>query len=265
MLRISEIWIYPVKSLGGLRCHEAMALEKGFEHDRRWMLVDAQNRFITQREHPRLALFSVELSGGKLIITHRKTGSSVQFEASLLSNKKLKTRVWDDVVETHEVDEAISQWFTQELGFVCRLVKFPEENQRPADKKFVPELKHVSLADGFPYLIIGQASLDELNRRMNKPVTMQRFRPNLVFTGGEPFLEDTWKKFNIGTVPFEAVKPCARCVLTTVNPVTAEKGPEPLYTLSLFRKQNNKIYFGMNLIGLAQGLIREGDQITFNS
>lgn len=265
MLRVSEIWIYPVKSLGGLRCREAMAFEKGFEHDRRWMLVDEQNRFITQREHPQLALFSVELSDGCLKVLHRKTKSAVEIETIRASSKRLIATIWDDMVETYEVDEEVSRWFSRELGFTCRLVKFPETSQRPADKQFVPENRNVSLADGFPYLLIGQASLDELNKRLSEPVTMQRFRPNLVFTGGEPFTEDTWKKFNMGSVRFEAVKPCARCILTTVHPDTGLRGKEPLQTLSVFRKRDNKIYFGMNLIVLAQGLVREGDEIILHS
>lgn len=261
MLYISEIWIYPVKSLGGIRCREALALEKGFEYDRRWMLLDAQHRFITQREHPQMALFSVELSGKVLTIRHRKTGSAIHFETSLVSTRKLDAQIWEDKVEAYEVDAEISQWFSKQLGVACRLVKFPEEKPRPVDRQFVSGQKHVSLADGFPYLIIGEASLNELNRRLQKPVTMHRFRPNLVFTGGEPFAEDTWKAFKIGSVHFAAVKPCARCVLTTIDPDTGEKGKEPLQTLSQFRKQKNKIRFGMNLIAHTQGVIREGDRI----
>lgn len=264
-LRISEIWIYPVKSLGGIRCREAVSMEKGFAHDRRWMLVDEQNQFVTQREHPQLALFSVELTNDELKIIHRKTTSSVEFPLSLRSDTQLNASIWNDEVAVDEVDEEISNWFSRELGFPCRLVKFPEENQRPADKQYVSEPQQVSLADGFPYLIIGQSSLDELNRRLAEPVTIQRFRPNLVFTGGEPFSEDKWKRFNIAAVPFEAVKPCARCILTTIHPDTGIRGKEPLQTLSVFRKQDNRIYFGMNLIALAQGLIREGDEITLHS
>lgn len=261
VLRLSELWIYPIKSLGGIRCRQAMALEKGFEHDRRWMLVDEHNRFITQREHPQMALFAVGLTGNMLQVTHRKTTSSVQFETTRMNDRQLKVQIWDDVVDVYEVDEEISRWFSRELGFSCRLVKFPEEKPRPVDKNYVPDPLQVSLADGYPYLIIGQSSLDELNKRLSEPVTMHRFRPNLVFTGGSAFEEDQWKEFFIGNIRFIAVKPCARCILTTVSPETGEKGKEPLQTLSLFRRKNNNVYFGMNVVALTQGMLFEGDTI----
>ncbi|GIV37238.1 MAG: hypothetical protein KatS3mg032_1617 [Cyclobacteriaceae bacterium] len=261
--RLKEIWIYPVKSLGGYRCAEALALEKGFVHDRRWMLIDANNRFLTQREHPEMALFSVFLSGNTLKITHRKTAASVQFEVWRQSGKKYTARIWQDEVTVYEVHSEVSRWFTHELGLECRLVRFPEENPRPAYPRYVPLPGNVSLADAYPYLIIGQASLDLLNRHLINPVSMLRFRPNLVISGSEPFAEDAWKKFTIGQVLFEAVKPCARCILTTVDPDTGIRGKEPLKTLAAFRKTGNAIYFGMNAIAHTSGIISENDEISF--
>ncbi len=249
--------------MGGVRCPEARALEKGFAYDRRWMLIDANNHFLTQRELPQMALFSVSLSGNMLKITHRKTSASVQFEMSQQSSVKYTARVWGDDVAVHEVDRNISRWFTRELGLVCRLVRFPEENPRPADPRHVSVPANVSLADAYPYLIIGQSSLDDLNSRLFEPVTMRRFRPNLVIEGSEPFAEDTWKKFTIGQVLFEAVKPCARCILTTVDPDTGIRGKEPLKTLAAFRKTGNAIYFGMNAIAHTSGMVSENDEICF--
>ena len=121
--------------------------------------------------------------------------------------------------------------------------------------------EQVSLADAYPFLIIGQSSLDELNKKLDLPMTMTRFRPNFVFTSGLANEEDSWKNFKIGGVLFEGVKPCARCVLTTVNPDTGEKGLEPLKTLAVYRKQNGKVNFGENVIARSNGEIKIGDLI----
>jgi uncharacterized protein YcbX len=260
-LRIQEIWIYPVKSLAGFRCTEALALEKGFALDRRWMLIDANNHFLTQRQHPEMALFVTAYTGGLLHITHRKTGATLQFEPSLKSATTLDAKIWNDTVAVAEVDAEISQWFTRQLGFPCRLVSFPEAHPRPINPLDYPN-QHVSLADAYPYLIIGKASLDALNSRLQEPMAMKRFRPNIVFSGGQPFAEDTWKQFTAGPVCFEAVKRCARCVLTTVNPETGIRGKEPLKTLATFRKEGNNIFFGINAIIHRTGIIRENDPIN---
>lgn len=161
----------------------------------------------------------------------------------------------------NEVSPSHSSWISERLGHPCRLMAFPEKNLRPVDKKYSLNDEHVSLADGYPFLIIGQASLDDLNSRMSAPLPMNRFRPNFVFTGGKAFEEDQWREFHIGDVKFTAVKPCARCVLTTVDQETAEKGKEPLKTLATFREQKNNVLFGMNLIGPGSGVVMVGDEI----
>ena len=147
----------------------------------------------------------------------------------------------------------------------CRLVYFPEENGRPVDPLYNVNNEQVSLADAYPFLIIGQRSLDDLNSRLPQPLTINRFRPNLVFTGGEPYEEDTWRNISIGTTRFVGVKPCSRCFLTTVNPETGEKGIEPVRTLSTYRKRDNKIYFGQNLVALDHTEINVGDIITLKN
>jgi uncharacterized protein len=259
---LSEIWIYPIKSLGGIRLQQAHVLEKGLEFDRRWMLVDEHNRFITQREHPQLALFQLTLSNEQLAIKHLTNGASVQFNVDTFSTYEETVTIWDDQVQAVEVDKQLSQWFSKQLRMKCRLMYFPETNSRPVDKEHAKRNENVSFADGYPFLIIGQASLDDLNSRLQTPVTMQRFRPNFVFTGGEPYEEDYWKNFTIGEVKFTGVKNCSRCVLTTVDPNTGRKGKEPLATLSLYRKRNNSIYFGQNLLAVNYNTVNEGDAIT---
>jgi len=263
-LTLSEIWIYPIKSLAGIRVKQANVKQKGLEGDRRWMLMDETGRFITQREHPNLALFDLSVSDNGLQVVSRVTLHKllIQDHANRTGTEYTAT-IWDDEVKVVEPEVMYSNWFSDQLGIPCKLVFFPEANTRNVDTKYVSNFEQVSLADGYPYLIIGQSSLNDLNSKLDVPVTMQRFRPNFVFTGGEAFEEDRWQHFKIGSYSFRGIKRCARCVLTTVNPQTGEKGREPLFTLSKYRKEENKIFFGQNVIALSlDNLITEGDEIT---
>lgn len=257
--QISGIWIYPVKSLGGIRMSSAKVLPKGLEHDRRWMLVDEQLRFMTQREYPAMALFRLEYNDNGFTIQYDGDSIQLPFEAS---SHEITATVWNDTVTVLEVSLQHSEWFSNKLGTNCQLVAFPENNQRNIDIAYAHNGEQVSLADGYPVLIIAQASLDDLNRRLNKPVPMDRFRPNLVFTGGEPYEEDSWKDFTIGNCCMAGIKPCGRCTIPTVDQQTGQKGTEPLATLSVYRRQNNKVLFGQNLVPLSGGIISEGDIIT---
>ena len=264
-LRLSEIWIYPIKSLGGIRMKSARVFEKGLEFDRRWMLIDSDNEFMTQRIYPRMSLFKLQIKpswlwGSTFGITHGKDSIHLSMDHSAVS-KPIKAILWDDEVEVCEVNPHYSLWFSKRLGVNCRLVSFPETNSRLVDDRYQINHEHVSLADAYPFLAIGEQSLADLNSRLDTPVPMNRFRPNLVFSGGQPYDEDKWKGFKVGQNKFAAVKPCARCVLTTVNQDTGEKGIEPLATLSKYRKQENKVLFGQNIIAIDHGKIHEGDKI----
>jgi uncharacterized protein YcbX len=235
-------------------------MEKGLEHDRRWMLVDENGVFITQRVFHRMALFKLHPQNGSFIIHHE--GDSMLMPDRPEGGTNRKVVIWDDTVEVLEAQPEVHAWFSKYLGLNCRLVAFPEENTRPVDPDHRLAEENVSLADGYPLLVIGQASLDDLNHRLEKPVPMNRFRPNLVFTGGNPFEEDSWKRFTVGTQTFMGVKPCARCVLTTVDQETGVKGREPLLTLSRYRREQDQILFGQNVIPIDRGQIREGDEIV---
>jgi uncharacterized protein YcbX len=173
----------------------------------------------------------------------------------------MKVVVWDDTCEALPVNKEADEWFSTVLGKSCRLVYMPDNSVRRVEEKYVPEPFNTSFSDGYPLLIIGQASLDYLNERLKGPLPMNRFRPNLVFTGGTPHEEDTWGDFRVGNVTFRGVKLCGRCVITTINQQTAEKGQEPLRTLNTYRKQGNKILFGQNLVTLSAGTVRVGDTI----
>lgn len=260
-LKLSEIWIYPVKSLGGIQLSSAKVREKGLEHDRRFMLIEESGLFMTQRVYPKMALFKTAIAGNQLIVTHGPHTLSVPLAPQDLQAPR-PVQIWDDLVMANEVAPAYSAWFSEHLGIKCRLVFFPEENPRAVDPTYKVNNEHVGLADAYPFLIIGQASLNDLNTRLQTPLPMNRFRPNLVFTGGQPYEEDSWRNFTIGTNRFVGVKPCARCVLTTVNQDTAEKGKEPLKTLATYRSVNNKILFGQNVVALDHQTITLGDIVT---
>ncbi len=260
-IKLTQIWMYPIKSLGGISLLSAQVLGKGLRHDRRRMLVDNTNTAITQRVYPKMALFKTSMSSEQLQVKFGESNLKVSLEAQDLS-RPLDVTIWNDRVKAFEVGKSESEWFSEMLGIKCRLVFFPEENERPVDPRYHVNHENVSLADAYPFMIIGQSSLDDLNSKLDEPLPMNRFRPNFVFEGGEPYEEDQWKNISIGDVRFVGVKMCDRCVMTTVNQVTAEKGIEPLKTLALYRKQNNKIYFGQNLVALDHKIVNVGDRIV---
>ena len=265
MARITliEIWIYPIKSLGGIRVTSARVLPKGLRFDRRWMLIDEAGVFITQRIHSNMAFFKLSVS--KEVFTIHFKDEYIELPGNApVATTPISAVVWDDPVTVFEVVGEYSRWFSKRLGVNCRLVYFPEDNQRPVDENFRIDNDQVSLADGYPFLIIGKSSLDDLNGRLANPVPMNRFRPNFVFGGGEPYEEDHWRNFAIGKNRFAGVKPCGRCVLTTVNQETAEKGSEPLATMATYRKLNTKINFGQNLLAIDYDEVHEGDEIKLD-
>lgn len=257
-LLLSEIWIYPVKSLGGIRMQQANVLEKGLQYDRRWMLVDEQGAFMTQRVFPRMALFKVKLENDELSVYHH--GDRISIPSSTTDNAS-EVKIWDDSVTALEVSQEHNVWFSERLDMKCKLVFFPEKNARPINPRYQINDENVSLADASPFLIIGQRALDFLNTKLDEPLPMNRFRPNFVFTGGEPNEEDSWKNFSIGDNRFVAIKPCARCVLTTINQDTAEKGQEPLRTLTTYRKTGSKILFGQDAVAIDHKVVKQGDSI----
>ena len=262
-MTISEIWIYPIKSLGGIRLTQAQVEERGLQYDRRWMIVDENGVFITQRVYPKMALLdvSIELSG--LLIVNRKNPESrisVNFEPS--EPDIISVKIFDDEVEAELVgDQKVDNWLSQYIGITVRLVKMPENGNRPADPRYARNGENVSFADGFPFLLISEASLEDLNERLASPITMRRFRPNFIINGMSPYQEDILKEIQIGDIGFSLVKPCGRCVMTTIDPITIEKSPEPLKTLASYRRLNNKILFGQNLTAKNHGEIKEGDHV----
>jgi uncharacterized protein len=261
-LIVQDIFIYPIKSLGGIRLAEAIVKEKGFQYDRRWMLVNEERMFITQRDYPQLALLAVSLGDNELVVFHKKDREKViKIPFDLASGPELVVTVWDDQVLAIAVHPDLDQFFSEFLGFKVSLVVMPENSHRKVDPRYAVNGESVSFADGMPYLLISQESLNELNSRLENPITMDRFRPNIVFTGGDPFIEDSLRDIIIGEVEFKIIKPCARCVMTTVDQESGAKGKEPLKTLASYRTINSKVYFGQNAVTLHSGKISVGDVI----
>lgn len=259
---LSEIWIYPVKSLGGIRQSEALVEEKGLQYDRRWMIVDENGKFLTQRVNAHMALLDVAIQSDGLLISHRFQSDDqtlVPFES--VSNQTIQVKVWDDLVLARTICDQADIWLTRQLGKNVRIVEMSEQTQRNMDPAYSGKEALVSFADDFPYLLISEGSLQDLNSKLEKPVTMKRFRPNFVISGTEPFAEDLWKNVRIGTVEFIVAKPCERCVLVSIDPITGQKGAEPLKTLASYRKIGKNIFFGQNLVSLENGLLREGDEL----
>ncbi len=262
MLKISGLFVYPIKSLGGIAVSSAQVTSRGLKHDRRWMLVDEHNRFLSQREVPQMALLFVEITGNGLLVMHRQQPEEfINIPFLFEANETALCSIWDDTCLAEFVDNGIDKWFTEMLQVKCRLVYMPEAAERPVDQRYARAGDITSFADAFPVLIIGQASLDELNGRLKEAVPMDRFRPNIVFTGSEAFLEDQMQHFSIKNINFFGVKPCARCPVVTIDQEHATKGKEPLKTLSSYRKKNNKVYFGQNLIYEGLGIISVDDEI----
>ncbi|HEY8898321.1 MAG TPA: MOSC N-terminal beta barrel domain-containing protein [Niastella sp.] len=265
MLTVSELYIYPIKSLGGIALNSASLIERGFEHDRRWMLVNANNEFLTQREVTAMTFLKVQLAEKGLLITNiSKPGEElfVPFEPTVAETEMVT--VWSSRCRAQRVSDEADAWFSKQLGFTAKLFYMPDATRRYVDGRYAHNKEITSFTDGYPLLLIGQASLDDLNSRLEQPVPMNRFRPNVVFTGGTPFQEDYMKHFDINGITFFGVKPCARCVMTTINQQTAEKAKEPLKTLSTYRLKNKKVLFGQNLLHQGTGIISIGDTITIH-
>lgn len=270
-MKISALYLYPIKSCGSISVTEAVVESRGLRHDRRFMLVSPSGMFMTQRHHHHMALIDVAIDhidqpNATLRVWHRHAPNNV---LTLPLNPEptgetMPVSIWDSAnVAAQPVSDAADRWFSDALQTTCRLVYMPESTHRAVDPTYARHNDAVSFADGYPYLLIGEASLNDLNARLPQPVEMLRFRPNIVVCGSAPYDEDAWAQFSVDGLTFYGVKPCARCVLTTVDPATGQKGPEPLKTLTTFRRWKHKILFGQNVLPApnTNGTLRVGASV----
>ncbi|RYG00331.1 MAG: MOSC domain-containing protein, partial [Chitinophagaceae bacterium] len=189
-LYISEIYIYPIKSLGGISLKQANVENKGLQYDRRWMLIDDEGTFVSQRKHTSLALLQVEIQDDLVLVYEKENPlKRISFPLSEHINKAISVSIWDDETIGFEVNTSVSKWFSQYLKMPVRLILMSEQTMRNVDERYALNNEVVSFADGYPNLIIGQASLNLLNEKLYEPIPMNRFRPNFVFTGGLPHSE----------------------------------------------------------------------------
>lgn len=257
---IASIHVYPVKSLGGIAVPEVRLTDRGLEHDRRWMLIDQDGGFLSQRECPAMACLHCAPHDTGFRVTDTRNGNTMEVPWTLEDGDRVLANVWDDEVGLLLGAPHLHRWFSEALQWPVRLAYMPDSTLRTTDPRYaeVP----VALNDAFPAMIISQASLEDLNSRLDTPVPMDRFRPNFVISGGAPYQEDAWKGIIIGQVRFSVVKPCARCVIITTDQRTGERSQEPLRTLAGYRSAGNKVRFGMNVTFTGRGTVRVGDAIA---
>lgn len=277
-MRVTDLWIYPIKSCRGIPLTRAEVTPKGLAWDREMMLVDAQGNFMTQRQFPQLATVSIQIAGNDFLLSAQ--GKPDITFAPTLSGSALEAEVWGDRVWAIDQGDAIANWFAVLLPLAgsetCRLVRQSPDHPRPIDPNYRRHPSDsVSFSDGFPLLLTNTASLAALNHKLAEiypdfsvEIPMDRFRPNVVVEGDRSFAEDDWFEIAIGEVSFVAVKPCSRCIITTTDQQTGDRHgrQEPLRTLRTFRqRENGKIIFGENLIPQGGGSIQIGDRLQVRS
>jgi uncharacterized protein len=262
MIEIADLFVYPIKSCAGTRLDVADVGPRGIRHDREWMIVDAATEeFVTQRERPRLALVRPSLTADGIALA--APGFATLDVPIDPGGAVRRVRVWRDVCDAIDQGDGAAVWLSEWLGWDCRLVRMKDDFRRSVDPNFALEATdQVGFADGYPCLLTSEESLADLNARLVTPLPMNRFRPNVVIRGADvPFVEDRIRALQIGDVLLNPVKPCSRCVTTTVDQATAATGQEPLATLATFRKSGSKVLFGQNLIHRNEGILRVGDEV----
>jgi uncharacterized protein YcbX len=261
-IRLTQLYVYPIKSARGTPVAEWEIDDFGLTLDRRWMVVDEDGLFISQRNHPRLALLVPSVRGETLQV-EAPGMPPLQLPLNPVSAVTTTVTIWDNTCTATWLGEKPARWFSDFLGCPASLVHMPEATLRPANLVYAPPGTRVSFADAYPMLLISEESLADLNRRLSVPLPMNRFRPNLVVAGCEPFEEDRWRAIRIGEVPLQVVKPCDRCVITTTDQETAERGKEPLRTLASYRKVDGQVLFGQNVVHHGRGRLRVGDSVRW--
>ena len=258
--KVVSLHIYPIKGMQGVSVKTAKTLERGFEFDRRYMLINAEGTFISQRTHPDLVFFYPSIVDNQLRVSYK----GVEFNISLAESlgNDVEATLFEHHIQATEVSAKANMWFSKYLNEPVRLVKMEEKDIRYKDLIKGPDKVMVSFADGYPYLIAGTASLDRLNEQLESPVPMNRFRPNIVVKTTVPHEEDDWENIRIGKSSFLVIKPCARCPVVTVDQENSIKSKEPLKTLAKYRKRKNMVFFGANAISRDQKEVYIGDEVV---
>jgi uncharacterized protein len=256
--KLASIFIYPIKSFPGIAVQKAQTENRGLEGDRRYMLIDETAQFISVREEKGFLSFQIAEDGAYWRISHSQ--ESMLIPKIPEKGEELTVRIWDDKVHAWRIDDIFDSWFSRHLGRACRLVYMPHNGHRLIKQQWRLSAEEVSFADGYPYLIINDQSLKDLEKKSGHPMDVRRFRANLVISGvgaGEEFF---YREIVVGEVIFNGLKPCERCVVTTLDPDTGAQGKEPLTTLAKM-KIEGKVVFGQHATLLKSGIIRIGDDV----
>jgi len=259
-ITLSGIVVYPVKSLTGINVSQWPVSATGLQYDRQWMLIDAQGQFLSQRVLPRMALIKTAIQNNTLILSTANQ-PDLALDLHPTTGEIVPCTVWHDQLNALRVSDAADQWLSQFLEQPCRLVYLPETTQRPVDPNYASPEDQTAFSDGFPFLLVSENSLVALNQAMQLEFTMERFRPNLIVSGCPGYAEDSWREITIGSIGFRLPKPCSRCSVPTIDPLTAQTGKEPLTTLNRTRKWQNKVYFGQNALHDQCGQLSIGDVV----
>jgi uncharacterized protein YcbX len=274
MRYLSQLYIYPIKSCRGIKLSEAEISRRGLQHDREFLVVDASGEFLTQRDTPRLALVTPDITRGQLSLSSPGFGSlSVRLDSDQENFRVTKqVQIWNDWVTADDMGEEAADWFSEFLGFRTFLVRIGSSYSRVISPSKIPPAHQgsligpeVSFADAYPYMVLSEESLEHLNSRLSERLGMDRFRPNLVVAEcGAPYEEDAWTVFRTDGLTFRHRGPCVRCVITTTDQTTLRRGPEPLRTLARYRRgKDGGVIFGMNFFcEQKSGKIRVGAPIT---
>ncbi len=269
-MKVSELYIYPIKSCAGIKVDSAEIAPTGFVNDRLLMLTNLSGHFLSQRSVPKMALIqpsfveTQDFASVQKMMRLDAPGMASMTVAIKREGDAEQVIVWGDWCFGVDQGDEIAAWLSAFLGIECRLTAMLAGSRRPVDPDFaISDNDITSFSDAYPFLMISQASLDQLNSKMGTDVGMDRFRPNIVIADAEPHEEDTMGVWQIGDIAFSAVKLCARCAIPNIDQATAKPGLEPNKTLATYRRFNNKIYFGNNLIQHSSGTIRVGDTVTF--
>lgn len=260
---LSQIYVYPVKSLAGFQVQQWPVAKTGLRYDRQWMLVDQQGLFLSQRRLPKMALIKTRIADNQLWLSAAgKTEIGIELEP--VGGEDIAVSIWDDQCLAKTVSDSVDAWLSDFLQHPCRLVYHPQDRIRKVDPDYATEQDQTAFSDGFPFLIVSDASLQAFNQAADLDLSMLRFRPNLVVSGCDAYAEDYWRNISIKQINFRLPKPCSRCSVPAIDPDTAISSKAPLTALAQLRQANHKVYFGQNALHDSIGMLTVGDEVVVN-
>ena len=260
---IKNISLYPIKGMAGFSVQEAIVQNDGIANDRNYMLVDKNAKCYTQRESSDMVFFKTRIENGQIVVNFKDNEIAIPQASKGTSQKKVT--IWEHELNADVMEKQFNDWFSDKLDTDVTLVKMNKEHPRIKKLKVKPFSSEIRFTDGYPFTFLGTASMDLLNSKLEEKLSASRFRSSFLVSTEEAHEEDSWKDFSLGTARFRMVKPCSRCVVTTIDQENGSKTKEPLRTLSTYRKFDNHVNFTMNAICLNPGRVSVGDQIKLEA